>query len=201
MIRLVLVEDQTMVRSALAALLALEDDMEVVGEAGDGDEAVVVALRERPDVAIVDIELPLRDGLTVAEELATRLPQCRVLIVTTFGRPGYLRRAMESGAAGFLLKDTPVTELAGAIRRVHAGERVVDPQLAVAALREGDNPLTVREHEVLAAARDHGTNADLARQLQLSEGTVRNHLSSVIGKLGARNRSEAISIAEQKGWL
>lgn len=201
MIRLVLVEDQTMVRTALAALLSLEDDLKIVGEAGDGDEAVLIALRVQPDVAIVDIELPHRDGLSVAEELATRLPQCRVLIVTTFGRPGYLRRAMESGAVGYVLKDTPATELAAVIRRVHAGERVVDPQLAVAALREGDNPLTVREQEVLVAARDHGTNADLARRLQLSEGTVRNHLSSVIGKLGARNRGEAISIAEQRGWL
>lgn len=162
---------------------------------------MVLIERERPDVAVVDIELPLRDGLSVAAETAERVPDCRVLIVTTFGRPGYLRRALESGAAGFLLKDAPVTELADAIRRVDAGERVVDPQLALEALREGDDPLTVREHEVLAAAREHGTVSELAKRLHLSEGTVRNHLSSIIGKLGARNRGEAISIAEAKGWL
>jgi two-component system response regulator DesR len=200
-IKLLLVEDQTMVRGALSALLALEDDIEVVAEAGDGIEAVTAALVSTPDVAVVDIELPGQDGLAVASQLRTRLPSCRVLIVTTFGRPGFLRRAMEAGAAGFLLKDAPVADLAVAIRRVHGGERVVDPQLAIAALREGDDPLTVREHEVLAAARDHGTATELARHLHLSEGTVRNHLSSVIRKLGARNRNDAIVIAEQKGWL
>lgn len=201
MIRVVLIEDQTMLRCALRSLLDLEEDIGVAGEAGDGEEALRVIERERPDVAIVDIELPLRDGLSVAAETVKRVPGCRVLMVTTFGRPGFLRRALESGAAGFLLKDAPVTELAAAIRRVHNGERVVDPQLALEALREGDDPLTVREHEVLAAARDHGTVAELAQRLHLSEGTVRNHLSSIIGKLGARNRGEAISIAETKGWL
>jgi two-component system response regulator DesR len=200
-IRVFLVEDQAMVRGAMAALLGLEPDVEIVGEAADGVAAVADALRLAPDVAVVDIELPGQDGLAVAAALAEDLPSCRVLIVTTFGRPGYLRRALDAGAAGYLLKDAPVAELASTIRRVHGGERVVDPQLAIAALRDGDNPLTVREHEVLAAARDHSTVAQLAQRLHLSEGTVRNHLSSVIGKLGARNRNEAVTIAEQKGWL
>lgn len=201
MIRLLLVEDQAMLRGAVAQLLALEDDLEVAGEAEDGHEAVAAAVRVEPDVALVDIELPGQDGLAVAAQIGTELPSCRVVIVTTFGRPGFLRRAIDAGAAGFVLKDTPVAELADVIRRVHAGERVVDPQLAVTALREGDSPLTAREHEVIAAARDHATIAELAEKLHLSQGTVRNHLSAVIQKLGARNRNEAVAIAEDKGWL
>lgn len=201
MIRLLLVEDQGMLRGAMAQLLAMEGDLEVVAEAEDGLEAVAVAERVEPDVALVDIELPGQDGLAVAEQIAGRLPSCRVLIVTTFGRPGYLRRAMDAGAAGFVLKDAPVSELAEIIRRVHRGERVVDPQLAISALHDGDSPLTVREREVVAAARDHRTVTEVAAHLHLSEGTVRNHLSAVIQKLGVRSRGEAIAVAQEKGWL
>jgi two-component system response regulator DesR len=201
MIRILLVEDQTMMRDALASLLGLESDLEVVGAVGRGDDAVDAAERLRPDVALVDIELPGLDGLSVAETLRTTVPCCRVVIVTTFGRPGYLRRAISANVAGFVLKETPASELATVVRRAHAGERVVDPALAVSALREGDDPLTPRERQVLRAARDHSTIAEVAHNLYLSEGTVRNYLSSVIHKLGARNRAEAIVTAEQKGWL
>jgi len=190
-----------MVRGALASLLALEPDIEVVAQVARGDEVVGAAAAARPDVALLDIEMPGITGLGAAEQLAAELPDCRVLILTTFGRPGYLRRAIASGAAGFMLKDAPVTELAGAIRRAAAGERVVDPGLAAAALSEGDSPLTAREHEVLAASRDHPTVAEIAAALYLSPGTVRNHLSSVMQKLGAANRAEALRIVEEKGWL
>jgi two-component system, NarL family, response regulator DesR len=200
-IRVLLAEDQQMVRGALASLLALEADIEVVAQVSRGDEVVVAALTEQPDVALLDIEMPGRTGLEVAGELAREMPGCHVLILTTFGRPGYLRRAMEAGAAGFLLKDAPASELAAAIRRAVAGERIVDPGLAAAALSEGESPLTAREHEVLAASREHATVADLASALYLSPGTVRNHLSSVMQKLGARNRAEAARLAEEKGWL
>lgn len=201
MIRVLLAEDQTMVRGALAALLALEGDIAIVAEVGRGDEVVPAALAARPDVALLDIEMPGADGLTAAAELAKHLPSCRVLILTTFGRPGYLRRAMESGAVGFLLKDAPAAELAGAIRRTAAGERVVDPGLALAALGEGANPLTDREREVLAVAAKGASIAEIASSLYLSEGTVRNYLSVAIQKLHAHNRVEAARIAEQKGWL
>ena len=201
MIRVLLVEDQTMMRDAVASLLALEDDIEVVGAVGRGDEAVTAAGRLTPDVALLDIELPGLDGLSVAETLATAVPSCRVVIVTTFGRPGYVRRAMSANVGGFILKETPASEVASVVRRVHAGERVVDPNLAVSALQEGDDPLTPRERDVLRSARDHATIAEIAGHLFLSEGTVRNYLSSVIQKLNARNRAEAISVAEQKGWL
>jgi two-component system response regulator DesR len=201
MIRVLLAEDQAMVRGALAALLSLEGDIEVVGEVARGDEVVRVALTARPDVALVDIEMPGGDGLSAAHALRTALPSCRVVILTTFGRSGYLRRAMESGAVGFLLKDAPAAELAIAIRHVMAGERVVDPELALAALSEGDNPLSGREWEVLAASLDGASIADIATQLSLSEGTVRNHLSIAIQKLGVHNRMEAARLAEQKGWL
>jgi two-component system, NarL family, response regulator DesR len=200
-IRVLLAEDQTMVRGALASLLALEPDIEVVGEVARGDEVEGAAMSARPDVALLDIEMPGISGLDAAERLAARLPECRVLILTTFGRPGYLRRAMTSGAAGFMLKDAPITELASAIRRAAAGERVVDPGLAAAALSEGESPLTAREHEVLRASRQHATVADIAAALFLSPGTVRNHLSSVMQKLGAANRAEALRVAEEKGWL
>ena len=201
MIRVLLVEDQTMMRDAVASLLGLEQDIEVVGAVGRGDEALDAAERLTPDVALLDIELPGLDGLSVAETLATTVPSCRVVIVTTFGRPGYVRRAMTANVGGFILKETPASEVASVVRRVHAGERVVDPSLAVEALREGDDPLTPREREVLRSAREHATIAEIAGHLFLSEGTVRNYLSSVIQKLGARNRAEAIAVAEQKGWL
>jgi two-component system response regulator DesR len=201
MIRVLLAEDQAMVRGALAALLSLEGDIEVVAEVARGDEVVSTALTARPDVALLDIEMPGGDGLSAAHALRAALPSCRVVILTTFGRSGYLHRAMESGAVGFLLKEAPAAELAVAIRRIIAGERVVDPELALAALSEGGNPLTSREREVLAAALDGASIADIAARLSLSEGTVRNHLSMAIQKLGAHNRMEAARLAEQRGWL
>jgi two-component system response regulator DesR len=200
-IKVLLAEDQGMMRGALALLLGLEPDIEVVAEVGDGDSVVSTAVRERPDVALLDIEMPGIDGLTAATELRRRLPGCKILILTTFGRPGYLRRAMEAGASGFLVKDGPVEELAAAIRRVLAGERVVDPALAAAALSAGPNPLTERERDVLAAAVDGSTVADIAARLHLSESTVRNYLSAAIGKTGSRNRIEAVRVARQQGWL
>jgi two-component system response regulator DesR len=201
MIRVLLAEDQTMVRGALAALLALEGDIEIVAEVGRGDDVVPAALASHPDVALLDIEMPGIDGLTAAAELKAKLPGCRALILTTFGRPGYLRRAMESGAVGFLLKDAPSTQLAAAIRRTAAGERIVDPALAMAALSEGANPLTDREREVLAVSAHGASIAEIADRLALSEGTVRNYLSVAIQKLNAHNRVEAARLAEQKGWL
>jgi two-component system, NarL family, response regulator DesR len=200
-IRVLIAEDQGMVRGALASLLSLEPDIDVVAQVPRGDEVVAAARDARPDVALLDIEMPGATGLEAAAELRRELPDCRVLIVTTFGRPGYLRRAMEGGASGFLLKDAPASDLARAIRRAAAGERVVDPGLAAAALSEGESPLTEREHEVLAASRRHATVADIAAALFLSPGTVRNHLSSVMHKLDARNRAEAVRMAEEKGWL
>ena len=200
-IRVMIAEDQTMVRGALAALLSLEEDVEIVAEASRGDEVIPTALDALPDVALLDIEMPGGDGLSAAAALKKKLSSCRVIILTTFGRAGYLRRAMQSGAVGFLLKDAPASELAAAIRRVVAGERVVDPGLAVAALSEGDNPLTDRERDVLAASADGATIDDIATKLYLSEGTVRNYLSTAIKKLGARNRVEAAHLAEEKGWL
>lgn len=201
MIRVLLAEDQAMVRGALAALLALEGDIEIIAEVGRGDEVVTVALATKPDVALLDIEMPGCDGITAAAALHAQLPSCRVLILTTFGRPGYLRKAMESGVVGFLLKDAPSAQLATAIRRAVAGERVVDPTLAMAALSEGNNPLTERERDVLAAATGGASISEIASSLSLSEGTVRNYLSVAIQKLNARNRVEAAHIAEQKGWL
>jgi two-component system response regulator DesR len=200
-IRVMLAEDQAMVRGALATLLGLEDDLEVVGEASDGAEAVAVAARERPDVALLDIEMPGTDGLTAAPRISAAAPGCKIMILTTFGRPGYLRRAMEAGAAAFLVKDSPAQELAAAIRRVVAGERVIDPALAAAALSAGPNPLSRRERDVLDAGADGSTIADIAGRLHLSEGTVRNYLSSAINKVGARNRIEAVHTARAQGWL
>ncbi|MGZ4171918.1 MAG: response regulator [Solirubrobacteraceae bacterium] len=201
MIRVLIAEDQAMVRGALATLLGLEPDVEVVAQVARGDEVLETALSVRPDVALLDIEMPGATGLDAAEQLHRSLPSCRVLILTTFGRPGYLRRAMEGGASGFVLKDAPASELSSAIRRALRGERVVDPGLAAAALSQGESPLTPREHEVLAASREHATVAELARALYLSPGTVRNHLSSVMQKLDARNRGEAVRVAEERGWL
>ena len=200
-VRVLLAEDQAMVRGALSALLTLENDIEIVAEASRGDEVLPAALDTLPDVALLDIEMPGRDGLEAAAVLHERLPSCLVVILTTFGRSGYLKRAMESGAVGFLLKDAPASELAEALRKVMKGERVVDPALAAAALSEGDNPLTDREREVLAASKGGATIEDVAGGLFLSEGTVRNYLSTAIKKLGARNRVEAARLAERKGWL
>ncbi|MCX5065620.1 response regulator transcription factor [Micromonospora lupini] len=201
MIRLLLAEDQGMMRGALALLLNLETDIKVVAEAATGAEATEAALRVRPDVALLDIEMPDGSGLDTAAVLRDRLPSCRVLILTTFGRPGYLRRAMEAGARGFLVKDGPVEELAVAVRRVLAGDRVIDPALAAAALSAGPNPLTDRERDVLAAAVDGATVADIAAGLHLSESTVRNYLSAAIGKTATRNRIEAARTARANGWL
>ncbi|MFI0824568.1 response regulator [Streptomyces roseolus] len=199
--RVLLAEDQGTVRGALALLLGMEADIEVVARVGRGDEIVGRALLARPDVALLDIELPGRSGLDAAAELRDEVPDCRVLILTTSGRPGHLRRAMEAGAAGFLVKDGPVEELAEAIRAVLRGETVVDPALAAAALGAGPNPLTAREREALAAAVDGATVADIAGRLRLSESTVRNHLSAAIGKTGTRDRMEAARAARQQGWL
>ena len=201
MIRVLLAEDQAMVRGALAALLGLEPDIDVVAEADRGDETVRLAMSTKPDVALLDIELPGGDGLAAAVELRERLPSCRVVMLTTFGRAGYLRRAIDGGAVGFLSKDAPASELAKAIRAVMAGRRVIDPGLALTALSDGENPLTSREREVLAAATSGATVGDIAARLSISEGTVRNHLSVAIQKVGGRNRFEAARLAEQKGWL
>ncbi|MEV5745837.1 response regulator [Microbispora rosea] len=201
MIKVLLAEDQGMMRGALALLLNLEEDIEVVAQVGHGDEVVDTALRTRPDVALLDIEMPGRGGLDSAADLRERLPECAVLILTTFGRPGYLRRAMEAGARGFLVKDGPVEDLADAVRRVLRGERVIDPALAAAALSTGPSPLTDRERDVLATAADGSTISDISARLHLSESTVRNYLSSAIGKTGTRNRIEAARLARHNGWL
>jgi two-component system, NarL family, response regulator DesR len=200
-IRLLIADDQALVRGALAALLGMEPDLEVVAEVGRGDEVVAAARRERPDVALLDVEMPGLDGIAATAALRAALPACKVLVVTTFGRPGYLRRAMEAGASGFVVKDTPARQLADAVRRVAAGLRVVDPALAAETLASGESPLTPRETSVLVAARSGGTVADIADGLGLSEGTVRNHLSSAIGKTGARTRAEAVRLADERGWL
>ena len=201
MIRVLLAEDQGMMRSALATLLGLEPDLEIVAQVGRGDQVVAAAREHRPEVALLDIEMPGASGLEAALELRAEVPECRILILTTFGRPGYLRRAMDAGARGFLVKDGPVEDLAAAIRKVLAGETVVDPALAAAALAAGPNPLTDRERDVLAAAVDGATIAELAGRLHLSESTVRNYLSSAIGKTGSRNRMEAVQAARAQGWL
>jgi two-component system response regulator DesR len=201
MIRVLIAEDQAMVRGALASLLALEGDIDVVAEVDRGDRVLAAAGRSRPDVALLDIEMPGLDGISVAGLLARERPETRSLILTTFGRPGYMRRALAEGASGFLLKDAPASELAEAIRTVAAGGSAVDPTLAAAAIREGESPLTPREHEVLAAAASNVTAADIAAELYLSEGTVRNYLSAAIRKLHVRNRREAVELAKEKGWL
>jgi two-component system response regulator DesR len=200
-IRLLLADDQALVRQALCALLALEDDFEVVASVGRGDEVVAAAREHRPDVALLDIEMPGLDGLAAAAVLAVQVPECRVVMLTTFGRAGYLRRAMDAGAAGFVVKDAPADVLADAIRRVRTGERVVDPALAVATLAAGESPLTARERDVLITARAGATVAEIASRLYLSEGTVRNYVSAAITKTGARNRVEAVRIADERGWL
>jgi two-component system, NarL family, response regulator DesR len=201
MIRVLLAEDQAMVRGALAALLMLEGDIEIVAEVGRGDEVLAKALSTVPDVALLDIEMPGCDGITAAAALHAQLPSCRVMILTTFGRPGYLRQAMQSGVVGFLLKDAPATQLAIAIRRAIAGERIIDPGLAMTALSEGNNPLTERERMILASASRGASIAEIAASLFLSEGTVRNYLSVAIPQIGAHNRIEAAHLAQEKGWL
>ena len=201
MIRLLLADDQAMVRGAIATLLGLEPDMEVVAEVGSGDEVVAAARSSKPDVALIDVEMPGLDGIAATAALHDAMPGVRVLIVTTFGRPGFLRRALQAGASGFVVKDTPARQLAEAVRRVHSGLRVVDPALAADSLAGGESPLTARETEVLLAAREGGSVADIARHVSLSEGTVRNHLSSAIGKTMARNRADAVRIADEYGWL
>lgn len=201
MIRLVLADDQALVRGALAALLNLESDLEVVAEVGRGDEVLEACLTHEADVAVLDVEMPGLDGIEATTQLKQARPGTHVLIVTTFGRPGYLRKAMQSGADGFLVKDTPAKQLADAVRRVHSGLRVVDPVLASDSMATGASVLTARETDVLRAALGGDTVAAIAERLVLSEGTVRNHLSSAIGKTGASTRAEAARIAEEYGWL
>jgi two-component system, NarL family, response regulator DesR len=200
-IRLLLADDQDLIRAALSALLELEPDFEVVASVDRGDKVVEAALAHRPDVALLDIEMPGLDGLAAAAVLAARVPECRVVILTTFGRAGYLRRAMAAGAVGFVVKDAPPEALADAVRRVMRGERVVDPALAAATLAAGDSPLTGRERDVLNAARSGVTVAEIAARLYLSEGTVRNYLSAAIAKTGTQNRMAAVRIADERGWL
>lgn len=200
-IRLLLADDQALVRGALAALLDLEPDLEVVAEVGRGDEVAAATVEHRPDVVLLDVEMPGMDGISAAAAVRDAAPDTRVLIVTTFGRPGYLRRTLQAGASGFVVKDTPARQLADAVRRVHSGLRVVDPALAADSLVSGESPLTDRETDVLRAARDGASVATIAGTLFLSAGTVRNHLSSAIGKTGAVNRAEAVRIADANGWL
>jgi two-component system, NarL family, response regulator DesR len=200
-IKVLLADDQALVRGALAALLALESDLVVVAEVGRGDEVVDRARESGADVCLLDIEMPGLDGIAAAAAVRDALPRVRTLIVTTFGRPGYLRRALEAGASGFVVKDTPARQLAEAVRRVHAGLRVVDPSLATESLVDGANPLTEREREVLRVALDGGTVAAIAAQVHLSPGTVRNHLSSAIGKTSTSTRAEAARVARERGWL
>lgn len=213
MIKVLLADDQALIRQAFAALLGLERDLEVVGQASDGAEAIALAAERRPDVIVMDVQMPERsggagaaggaagDGITATAKIVADNPAVRVIIVTTFGRPGYLRRAMEAGAVGFMVKDAPADQLVEGIRRVYRGLRVVDPTLAAASLSVGPSPLTERETEVLAAASRGGATSAIAATVFLSEGTVRNHLSSAMGKLGAATRAEAVRIATDNGWL
>ena len=201
MIRVLLTEDQVMFRTAVRRLLQLEDDIDVVAEVARGDEIVPAALAARPDVAVVDIEMPAQDGISAASELRQRLPGCRTLILTMYGRAGFVQRAMAGGVSGFVLKDAPVEVLAAAIRRCAAGEEVIDPALAARALRAGSCPLSSREREVLAACAEGLSTAEIATRQWLSEGTVRNRVSEILAKLGARNRAEAVQIARDNGWL
>ncbi|MGF3056931.1 response regulator [Microbacterium sp. YY-01] len=200
-IRLVIADDQAMLRGALVALLELEGDLVVVGEAADGNEAMEVVRNTQPDVCLMDIQMPDMDGIAATERLRQQHPATRVLIVTTFARPGYVRAALDAGASGFVVKDTPAQQLADAVRRVHAGLRVVDPALAEASLFDGANPLSDREQQILRLAADGRSAAAIAAEVFLSAGTVRNNLSAAIGKVGARNRAQAIKIAQDKGWL
>lgn len=200
MIRIVLAEDQKLLLGAIAQLLDLEDDLEVVGRAADGEQARALIEETGPDVVVTDIEMPGATGLELAEWLRTQHPETRVLVLTTFARPGYLRRALESGVSGYLLKETPAEELADAIRKVHRGERAIAPELALTAFDQAD-PMTDRERQVLRLAGQGCSNAEIGRRLHLAEGTVRNYLSEAIGKLDAENRIEAYRIARDQGWL
>ncbi|HEX3540168.1 MAG TPA: response regulator transcription factor [Acidimicrobiales bacterium] len=201
MIRVLLAEDQGMMRGALALLLSLEPDIEVVAQVASGNDVVAACEESKPDVALLDIEMPGMNGLVAARLLQAHCPACRVVIVTTFGRPGYLREAMDAGASGFVVKDGPVDQLAGVIRRVLTGERIIDPALAAAALTSGPNPLTDRERDVLAAGVDGSPVGEIASCLNLSKSTVRNYLSSAIQKTGTRNRIEAAQAARDRGWI
>ncbi|RIQ15750.1 response regulator transcription factor [Jiangella rhizosphaerae] len=201
MVRVLVAEDMRILRDTLVALLDLEDDLEVVAEVGSGDEIVPAALEHRPDVAVLDIDLPGVDGITAAAELHERLPECRTLILTGLGRPGALRRALAAHASGFMVKDAPAPELVDAVRRVAAGERVVDPNVALAAVETADNPLSPREAEVLERHAAGASAAEIAAEMYLSYGTVRNYLASAVTKLGARNRVDAARIAREAGWL
>lgn len=200
-IRLLLAEDQELIRRALVALLELEEDFEVVASVSRGDEVVAAAREHMPDVALLDIEMPGLDGLAAAAVLTSHVPSCRVVMLTTFGRAGYLRRAMEAGAVGFVVKDTPPEVLADAIRRVSAGGQIIDSELAAATLAAGQSPLTARERDALAASRWGATVNEIAANLCLSEGTVRNYLSAAIAKTATRNRMEALRVADERGWL
>lgn len=200
-IRLLIADDQALVRGALGALLDLEPDLEVQGLAADGAEALRLAEELQPDVCLMDIQMPGVDGVEATTRIRAASPQTRVLVVTTFARPGYLRAALDAGASGFVVKDTPAEELAAAVRRVHAGLRVLDPKLAEESLFEGANPLSDRERQVLRLAADGRSAAAIAAEVFLSAGTVRNHLSAAIGKTGAENRAQAVRIASDKGWL
>ena len=205
MIRVLLADDQAMIRQAFSALLQLEPDIEVVAQAADGAAAVALAARHVPDVVLMDVQMPsalgTEDGITATGRILADNPQVRVIILTTFGRPGYLRRAMESGAVGFMVKDAPADQLIEGIRRVQRGLRVVDPALAAASLSIGSSPLTERETQVLVATSQGGSTAAIAHAVYLSEGTVRNHLSAAMGKLGAASRAEAVRVATENGWL
>jgi two-component system response regulator DesR len=198
-IRVLLAEDQTMLRGALAALLDLEPDITVIAQAANGNEALKLARDLSPDVIVTDIEMPLKTGLELASDL--NLAESRVIILTTFARPGYLRRALDAGARGYLLKERPASELADAIRRVHSGLRAIDPALAAEAWTADPDPLSDRERQILQRAGDGRSSADIAAELRLSEGTVRNYLSEAIAKLGATNRTDAARIARTRGWL
>lgn len=200
-IRLLLADDQALVRGALAALLTLEADLDVVAEVSRGDEVLAAARQNHPDVCLIDIEMPGLDGIEVVQLLSRELPATRSLIVTTFGRPGYMRRALEAGATGFVVKDTPAHDLAEAVRRVHAGQKVVDPALAAESLGGGRNPLSSREAEILRHCLSGSPVATIALTMHLSSGTVRNYISSAIGKVGANNRMEAAQTAQEQGWL
>jgi two-component system response regulator DesR len=200
MIRVLLAEDQAMVRGALSALLRLESDLDVIGTAADGEEAWTLIERERPDVVVTDIEMPRMTGLELAQRVRERGAPCKVVILTTFARPGFLRRALDAGVSGYLLKDAPAEQLAEALRKVHRGGRAIDPELALEAW-SGDDPLNDRERQVLRLAGEGLSAAEIAERLHLSQGTVRNYLSEAIGKLGVGNRIEAYRLARQKGWL
>ncbi|WP_363555037.1 response regulator transcription factor [Microbacterium sp. LWO12-1.2] len=200
-IRLLLVDDQALVRGAMGALLELERDLTVVAEAGDGAQAAERAREERPDVCLMDIQMPGVDGIAATRLVREVSPETRVLVVTTFARPGYLRQALDAGASGFIAKDTPATDLAHAVRRVHQGLRVVDPALAEASLFEGANPLSEREQQVLRLSADGRSISRIAAEVFLSAGTVRNHLSSAIGKTATENRAQAARAARDKGWI